>query len=151
MSLATRSDVRKNSLRSLYEFSKPVSATHCHRHLSRCVTTECSRSNLSFKVTLALLGSESLAHAERDAALVQSLVGGDGDADFITNTQQQQPTLSTVDCHLPDELVCHTVTDGLTRREARNIPIHGKQLYSSRFDFVIRLNSLIKMNACTSL
>ena len=62
-------------------------------------------SNLSFEVALALLGGECLAHAERDAALVQCLVGGDRDADFITDSQQQQPALSTVDCHLPDQLV----------------------------------------------
>jgi len=65
-------------------------------------------SNLSFEVALALLGGESLAHAERHAALVQRLIGGDCDADFIPHSQQQQPALGAVDRHLSDQLVCQT-------------------------------------------
>jgi len=59
-------------------------------------------SDLSFEVALALLRGERLAHAERHAALIQGLIGGDGDADFIADSQQQQPALGTVDCHLSD-------------------------------------------------
>merc|ERR1740133_937583 len=54
-------------------------------------------------VCLALLRLQRLAHAEGDRRLVERLVGRDGHPDLIAH--QQQPPLSAVDRHLPDQLV----------------------------------------------
>jgi hypothetical protein len=59
-----------------------------------------------FHVGFALFCLQCLAHTESHTALVQRLVGGDGHADFIAHTQQQQPTLSAVDGDLSDQLIC---------------------------------------------
>ena len=64
--------------------------------------------NLALHVGFALLGLQSLAHAEGDAALVQRLVGSDRHADLIAHTQQQQTSLSTADRYLTNQLICNT-------------------------------------------
>ncbi|KAG7216864.1 hypothetical protein INR49_001518, partial [Caranx melampygus] len=54
---------------------------------------------------LALLSPQCLPHAKCNAAFIQGLVGSDSHFNLISNPQQQQTPLSTVDCHLSDQLI----------------------------------------------
>lgn len=57
-------------------------------------------------VGLALLGLQRLAHTEGYAALVQRLVGRQGQLELVPDPQQQQPSLCTAHRGLADQLVC---------------------------------------------
>lgn len=61
--------------------------------------------HLVFHVSFALFCLQCLAHAESYTALVQRLIGSNGHTDLIPNTQQQQPSFSTVNGHLSDEFI----------------------------------------------
>ena len=62
-------------------------------------------SRLGLHVGLARLGLQGLAHAERDAGLVEGLVCSQCHADLVTDAQQQQPALGGAYCHLADDLI----------------------------------------------
>ena len=61
--------------------------------------------NVLLHLILALLSHQSLSHTVGDGALVKSLVGLDGHLNLVTNTHQQETTLSTVDRDLSDKLI----------------------------------------------
>lgn len=56
-------------------------------------------------VGLALLSLQRFPHPESHAAFVQRLVGGESHLDLVSNPQQQQTPLGTVDGHLSDQLI----------------------------------------------
>lgn len=56
-------------------------------------------------VRLALLSLQGFSHAKGHTALVQCLVSSNGHTDFVSHTQQQQSSLSTVDGYLSDQLI----------------------------------------------
>lgn len=65
--------------------------------------TKCPYSFLH--VSLALLGLQRFPHTESHTAFIQRLVGSDSHLNLISNPQQQQTPLSTVDGHLSDQLI----------------------------------------------
>ena len=54
---------------------------------------------------LALLGHECFTHTISDGALVKSLIGLDGHFDLITDTDEEETSLSTVDGDLSDKFI----------------------------------------------
>lgn len=56
-------------------------------------------------VSLALLSLQCFPHTESHTAFIQRLVGSDSHLNLISNPQQQQTPLSTVDGHLSDQLI----------------------------------------------
>lgn len=56
-------------------------------------------------VSLALLRLQGFPHTKRHTAFIQRLVGSDSHLNLISNSQQQQTPLSTVDGNLPDKLI----------------------------------------------
>ena len=52
-----------------------------------------------------LLGLHGLAHAVRNARLVQCLISQNCHFHFVAHPHEQKPSFSTVDCGLPNQLV----------------------------------------------
>ena len=61
--------------------------------------------HLGIQLGQFLLGHECLTNAVRDATLVKRLVGCDGHASLVPNTEQQQTSLGTVDGDLSNQLI----------------------------------------------
>lgn len=62
---------------------------------------------LLLHIRLALLALQGLPHAKRHTALVKCLVGGQGHADLVPDTKQEETPLGAIDGHLSDQLICN--------------------------------------------
>ena len=62
-------------------------------------------SDVLLHLIFTLLSHQSLPHTIGDRGLVQCLVGLDGHLDLITDTHEEETTLSTVDGDLTDKLI----------------------------------------------
>ena len=61
--------------------------------------------NAALHFVFLLLSHQGFAHTVSDGALVKSLVSLNSHADFISNTDQQESTLSAVNSDLTDQLI----------------------------------------------
>ena len=62
-------------------------------------------SNALLHLVLALLSHKGLAHSVSDRALVKSLISLDGHLDFVTDTHEEEASLSAVDGDLTDQFI----------------------------------------------
>lgn len=101
-----------------------------------------SAAHLGLHLCLLLLGHERLAHAERDAGLVERLVGGDGHADLVADPEQQQAALRAVDGDLANQLVwsdregpqCEDMSNRTRRPRMKRTKALGIELLANRAD-----------------
>ena len=61
--------------------------------------------NAALHFVLLLLSHQGLTHSIGDGGLVKGLVSLDGHADFISDTNEEESTLSAVDSDLTNELI----------------------------------------------